>query len=111
KVVAKYQPAKLAAFEGVFETKPSTPISVGGWVDLENKKVHSLKIPGGLSFLTYGNLKKPVTGLDKIPREDWPNVPVVFQTYHLMILCWAIMCIIALMGIIYFFRKKLEKPR
>lgn len=111
KIVAKYQPAKLAAFEGVFETKPATPISVAGWVDMKDQKVHSIAIPSGLSFLTYWNLTTPVTGLDQFPRDEWPNVPVVFQAFHLMVILWGIMCLIALLGIIHFFRNKLEKAK
>lgn len=111
KLIAKYQPAKLAAFEGVYKTQPSTPISVVGWVDAKNKEVHSIKIPGGLSFLTYWNFHDPVTGLDQIPRDEWPNVPVVFQTYHLMVIMWALMFFIALFGCWYWKRGTLEKRR
>jgi cytochrome bd ubiquinol oxidase subunit I len=111
RIVAKYQPAKLAAFEGVFETKPHTPISVVGWVDTKNRKVHSIKIPGALSFLTYRNFQTPVTGLDQFPKEEWPNVSVVFQTYHLMIALWGIMFLLTFAGIIQWFRKRLELSR
>lgn len=109
KLVAKFQPAKLAAFEGVYKTAPSTPISVIGWVDKEKEKVYSLKIPSGLSFLTYRNLHTPVTGLDQIPRDEWPNVPFVFQTYHIMVTMWFIMFLIAFLGLWYWKRGTLEK--
>jgi len=110
-VVAKYQPAKLAAFEGVYETKPSTPFSLIGWVDAEKETVRSISIPGGLSFLIHRDFTTPVTGLDQIPRDEWPNVPVVFQTYHLMIAMWCAMFLIALFGAWYWLRGKLEKKR
>jgi cytochrome bd ubiquinol oxidase subunit I len=109
RVVAKYQPAKLAALEGVYETTPSTPISLFGWVDGKNNHVHSLKISGGLSFLTHGNFKTPVVGLDQIPRDEWPNVPLVFQTYHIMILSWGLMFMIALSGVWYWKKGTLYK--
>ncbi|MBS0626454.1 MAG: cytochrome ubiquinol oxidase subunit I [Verrucomicrobia bacterium] len=109
KLVAKYQPAKLAAFEGIYKTEPSTPISVIGWVDGEKQEVHSWKIPGALSFLTYLNWTQPVTGLDQIPRDEWPNVPFVFQTYHLMIMMWAVMALIVALGFCYW--KTLERRR
>jgi len=111
KIVAKYQPAKLAAFEGIYKTEPGTPISVIGWVDAEKEKVYSLKIPAGLSLFMHGNTKTPVTGLDQIPRDQWPNVPVVFQSYHLMVLLWGIMCLITLFGAILLWRKKLEHAK
>ncbi len=99
RIVAKYQPAKLAAFEGVYETKGPTPISVFGWVDKAAEKVHSLTIPGALSFLVYRDLSTPVVGLDQIPRDEWPNVPVVFQMFHLMVMVWLLMTLIVIWGI------------
>lgn len=111
KLVAHYQPAKLAAFEGVYKTAPRTPISVIGWVDGKNQQVHSIQIPSGLSLLTYGDLTTPITGLDQIPRDEWPNVPVVFQTYHIMVSMWGIMFVITLLGGWLWWRKKLDRSR
>ena len=111
RIVAKYQPAKLAALEGVYKTVPSTPISVIGWVDAKNETVHSIQIPGALSLLTYGNTKTAVPGLDTIPRDEWPNVPLTFQTYHIMIAMWSLMFLITLLGIYYWGRKTLENQK
>lgn len=111
RLIARYQPAKLAAFEGIYKTQEETPISVIGWVDGKKEEVHSIKIPGMLSYLTYRNVKTPVTGLDQIPRDEWPNVPVVFQTYHIMVLMWGLMFLIACWGVFSLYRKNLEKAR
>ena len=70
-----------------------------GWVDSAQEKDHALQIPSALSWLTYRDLTSPVTGLDQIPKEEWPNVPVVFQTYHIMIWMWVLMLTIALLGL------------
>ena len=109
RLIAKFQPAKLAAFEGIYKTEAATPISVGGWVDSKNETVHSWKIPGALSLLTHRDLETPVTGLDQIPRGQWPNVPVVFQTYHIMIAMWLFMFLVALFGLIYLRKNRLER--
>jgi cytochrome d ubiquinol oxidase subunit I len=111
RLIAEYQPAKLAAFEGIYRTEPSTPISVFGWVDPKTEEVHSLKIPGMLSLLTYRNFETPVTGLDQIPRDEWPNVAVVFQTYHLMVLMWGLMFMVAFLGLWYWKKKRLEQKK
>ncbi len=111
RLVAKYQPAKLAAFEGIYKTAPSTPVSVIGWVDKKEEKVHSIKIPGALSFMTYHDLKTPVTGLDQIPRDEWPNVPFVFQTYHIMVMMWTFMFLIALFGFYYWKKRRLQEKK
>lgn len=112
RLVAKYQPAKLAAFEGVYKTeKKGTPISLIGWVDKEKEEVHSIKIPNGLSLLTYRDPNKPVPGLDQIPRDEWPNVPVVFQTFHIMIATWGGMFLIAALGLWFQRKRNLEKRK
>ncbi|MFY7843283.1 MAG: cytochrome ubiquinol oxidase subunit I [Rhabdochlamydiaceae bacterium] len=89
--VAKYQPAKLAAMEAVFKTEEYTPITVFGWVDKENKTVKGLEVPGFLSFLVNGDFKTPVKGLDQIPKDEWPPLQVVFQSYHIMVALWGLM--------------------
>jgi cytochrome d ubiquinol oxidase subunit I len=111
RLIAKFQPAKLAAFEGIYETKPDTPISLIGWVDGKKNEVHSIKIPSALSLLTYRNLHTPVTGLDQIPRDEWPNVPLVFQTYHLMVMMWGVMFLITVFGLWFWKRGNLEKKK
>lgn len=111
RIVAKYQPVKLAAFEGLYETIPSTPISVIGWVDPKKEQVHSIKIPNALSFLTHRDLATPVTGLDQFPKEEWPNVPVVFQAFHIMVLLWGVMFSIAFFGLLFWIRGSLETKR
>ncbi len=108
--VAEYQPAKLAAFEGVFETERATGLYLFGTVDAKNKKTHGIAIPGGLSLLINRNLD-PVKGLDQIPREEWPNVPVVFQTYHGMIAMWGLMFLALVFALIAVWRKKLAHSK
>ena len=105
--VSKNQPSKLAAIEGVFKTEEYTPMGVFGWVDSSTQTVKGLKIPGLLSFLVHRDFKTPVTGLDQTPKEDWPNVGLVFQTYHMMILMWGLMVLVTLGGIIMGFKKKI----
>jgi len=82
--VAVTQPAKLAAFEGHFETGPAS-LSLIGWPDEKTQQVHGLAIPGGLSFLLYGDFNTPVKGLNEFPPADRPPVWVPFLTYHLMV--------------------------
>ena len=109
--VAKHQPEKLAAMEGVFKTEPNTPIVVIGYPDMKNKETKGFKIPSLLSILTFHNPQTPVPGLDQYDEKDWPNVPLVFFTYHIMIYCWGAMALAALMGSYFMLRKKIEKAK
>jgi cytochrome d ubiquinol oxidase subunit I len=106
--VATNNPEKFAALEGVYETRPFTPLYVWGFVDSKDQKVYGLPIPGGLSFLTYRQFSTPVKGLDNFPKDQWPWVPAVFQFYHLMILFWGLMLLAALYGAYMWWKKKWE---
>lgn len=83
--LSETQPAKLAAFEGHFNTSPA-PLYLFGWVNEHEQKVNvGVAIPGFLSYLVYGDTQKPLTGLNDFKPEDRPPVNIVFQSYHLMV--------------------------
>lgn len=128
KGVAKNQPVKFAALEGVYETKPYTPINVIGWADSTRETDYGLKIPGLLSFLAFGEAAKPVPGLKDLPpaeflqarypqaseqeihdirRSYWPNVPAVFQFYHIMILIGGFLFLVVIVGCWFWWRGRL----
>jgi cytochrome d ubiquinol oxidase subunit I len=108
KGVAKEQPSKFAALEGVFETKESTPLWLFGWVDEETQTVRGIKIPGLLSFLAHLNFKTPVQGLDQIPKDEQPPIQPVFQSYHTMIWMWGLMLLGTVFGLYKMRKKTLE---
>jgi cytochrome d ubiquinol oxidase subunit I len=109
--VALNQPSKLAAMEGIYQTKPYTPLNLFGWVDTAEQKVIGVGVPGALSFLTYRNFEEPVVGLDQIPKEEWPNVQAVFQSYHLMIAMWGLMFLVVLFALYYHWKKRLHTTK
>ena len=106
-VVAKYQPAKLAAYEGHFESGPNAPLTLFGWVDTANEKTYGLAIPGLLSFMINGDKNSVVKGLNDFPKEDWPPVSQVFQSYHLMIALGTLFLILSFYSLFLHFRGKL----
>jgi len=84
--VSVNQPAKLAAFEGHFNTQQPADMYIFGWVDKKKQTVYGPKIPGGLSLLVHWDFDEPITGLNDIPKDKQPEaVNAVFQFYHLMI--------------------------
>ncbi len=109
--VAKNQPAKLAAFEGLYETTTNAPLVLFGWVDEKNEKVHGPAIPGMLSYLTHGDASKPVIGLTEFKPEDRPPVQRVFQFYHLMVGIGFSMIGLAVLGTYFYWRKVLFEKR
>ena len=86
RLVARTQPAKLAAMEGQFASENGAPIRIGGLPDTETRTTPwAIAIPGGLSFLAYGDAKARVVGLSDIPRDRWPPVLYVHVAFQLMV--------------------------
>ncbi|HPA18341.1 MAG TPA: cytochrome ubiquinol oxidase subunit I [Verrucomicrobiae bacterium] len=84
--VARNQPAKLAAFEGHYDTGAHAPIYLFGWVDERRERVvGGPRVLGGLSWLAHGRADAEVTGLRAFPREDRPPVALPFQAFHAMV--------------------------
>jgi cytochrome d ubiquinol oxidase subunit I len=84
-MVANYQPAKLAAMEGHFQTGRGD-LTLIGLPDPEARqmKMH-VSLPGMLSLLAHNDADATVIGLDKIPREYWPPVKLTFWSFHVMV--------------------------
>jgi len=110
--VAKYQPAKLAAYEAHYpESAPGT-LWLFGLPDTEGERVRfGLGLPGMLSFLIHGNTTTPVPGLRAFPPQDRPPVKVVFQSYHVMVVLGMALIGISLLGLLGWWRGFLFRSR
>ena len=110
--VAVNQPAKLAAFEGHFDSSGVADLYLMGWVDTENDKVTGIGMPGGLSFLLHQDFTTEVTGLRAFEEEDIPSqVNSVFQLYHLMVAIGMFLIALSLLAGFYWWRGTLFKQR
>ncbi len=110
--VAKNQPAKLAAFEGRYDTRPDAPLALLGWVDEKNERfLFNVELPGMLSWLAHGDTSKEVIGLREFKPEDRPPVNFTFQLFHLMVAIGFGMILIAALGFLYFWRGSLFEKR
>lgn len=110
KVVSEWQPAKLAAFEGLYETQTNAPLYLIGWTDQETRRTTGISIPGMLSFLVHGDFEREVKGLEEFPEEDWPAVNGVFQSYHLMVALGMLFIGATLLSLFLLWKKKLFSP-
>jgi len=109
--VAKNQPAKLAAFEALYQTTSNAPLTVIGWVDEKNEKTVGLQIPYALSFLAHDNIHTPVIGLDQFKPEDRPPVSASFFFFHGMAGIGTAMIGVAALGFLYFRKGTLHERR
>ena len=84
--VARFQPTKMAAMEGLFETQEHAGIAIIGMPDTERKQLmDAIVVPGVLSWLVYGDFRGRVIGLNDIPQDEHPPIEIVYYAYHIMV--------------------------
>lgn len=95
--VAELQPIKLAAMEAHYHTQRHVPLVMGGVPDDERMtSTYAMEIPNGLSLLVGGSADTEVPGLDRAPRDQWPNVKLVHWSFDAMVGCGMAMLGLAL---------------
>jgi cytochrome d ubiquinol oxidase subunit I len=86
RLVAERQPMKLAAMEGLWNTTARAPLTIGG-IPLPGREetVLGIRIPGGLSWLAYGDVDAVVRGLKEVAPADRPNTVLVHLAFQAMV--------------------------
>lgn len=82
--VADYQPTKLAAMEGVYETQSGVPLHLGG-IAVDGQLRYAVEIPNGLSLLAHWDPSATIVGLNEVPLADQPPVNIVHLSFQLMV--------------------------
>ncbi|MFW6331357.1 MAG: cytochrome ubiquinol oxidase subunit I [Gemmatimonadota bacterium] len=113
RIVAEYQPTKLAAMEGLYTTpEAGAPLHIFGIVDHEAREVKAdITIPGALSFLVHRDWNEPVPGLDQFPEEHWPPVAITFYSFHIMVALGMLFILLTAVGLWYQWRGTLVEQR
>jgi cytochrome d ubiquinol oxidase subunit I len=111
RTVAREQPVKLAALEGLGPTTTGAPEHLAGWYD-GHAVVFGIAIPRLLSLLAFHNPNATVQGLDTVPAADQPPVNVVRFAFQTMV---GIGTLLALLGVAYLYvrfrRRRLPRSR
>jgi len=100
RTVAKQQPIKLAAIEGLPTTTKGAPEHLLGWYDGSGVR-YGIKIPKLLSLLAFHDPNATVTGLDAVPPQNRPSkslINVVRFSFQTMV---GIGTLLALLGLVF----------
>jgi cytochrome bd ubiquinol oxidase subunit I len=97
--VAKTQPVKLAAMEGLAQTTSGAPEHLLGWYD-GRTVVYGIEIPRLLSLLAFHDPNATVQGLQTVPLADRPPVNVVRLSFQTMV---GIGTLLALLGLVFLY--------
>ena len=103
----KYQPAKIAAMEAVWETERGAALTLFG-IPNEEKMVteYAIKIPKLASIILTHSLDGEIRGLNTWKKEDRPPVIPVFFGFRIMVGIGILMFFTAYLGLYYIFQEK-----
>ena len=80
-----YQPAKIAAIEGIWHTEKSAPLTLFGWPnEKENRTDFAIQVPKLASLILAHNLNAELKGLNEFPNAHPPVAPV-FWAFRIMV--------------------------
>ena len=106
--VARTQAAKMAAFEGIWETGTHAPMLLFGIPDETAQLTkYKVEIPSLLSLLIGGSRDQLVVGLNDFPKEERPPVFLTFASFHLMVLGGIYFLIFTVVGLILLGKNRL----
>jgi cytochrome d ubiquinol oxidase subunit I len=97
----EYQPIKVAAMEGDWETRAGQPLIFFAWPNVkEERNEYTLEIPNAGSLILTHSWNGVVKGLKSVPPDDRPPVPYVFYAFRIMVGIGLLLIAIALVGLV-----------
>jgi len=109
RIMTEQQPMKMAAAEALYETQASAPFSLLTIGTLDGSKaVFQIGVPSVLSFMSTGDFKGVVEGINDLeatydqkygPGDYTPNVPLAYWSFRLMIGFGAIASLLVLLAL------------
>jgi len=96
RMVAKRQPAKFAAMEAHYRSEAGAALVLGGIPNDEQMAVpYAIRLPRLLSLMAHHDANAKVTGLEEIPRNEWPNTRLVHWAFDVMVVCGVVILFVA----------------
>ena len=111
--VNNYQPSKMAAIEGRWDDEKPAAEVLFAWPDVEHRRnLFAITLPPPFgSLIDADSLTAGETGLNSIPRENWPPVVIPFFAFRIMVGCGLAMLALAWFGTYLSFRHRLAYNR
>src|SRR6476660_9046370 len=111
--VNTYQPSKMAAIEGRWNDEKPAGEVLFAWPDVENRRnLFAITLPPPFgSLIDSDSLTAGETGLNSIPRENWPPVLIPFFSFRIMVGCGLAMMALAWVGTYLSRKNRLERSR
>ena len=109
----KYQPAKIAAIEGLWETeKGGTALNLVGLPDMDAEVTRgTIQIPHLGSLILTHSWAGEIRGLKEFPKADRPDSTIVFWTFRVMVGLGLLMILTGVVGVVLRRRRRLFDAR
>lgn len=110
--VAETQPAKLAAFEGVWETGTGVPLLLFGLPNAKEERTDwAIGVPNMLSYMVGFSKDTKIQGLKDFPKADRPPLLTTFFSFHAMVYLGGWFATLAMAGLFLWWRGKVAQNR
>ena len=110
--VARTQPVKLAAFEGVWDTGKGVPLLLFGVPNARTERTdYAVGVPNLLSYMVGFSKDTQIQGLKETPAADRPPLLTTFFTFHAMVYLGGWLVTLALAGLFLQWRKQAARNR
>ncbi len=103
--VAREQPTKLAALEGLHQTEDGAPVHLLGWYDGEEVR-YGIELPRLLSLLAFHDPNARVEGLADVPADERPPVNVVRVAFQTMVGIGFALAAVSLVYVVIWVRRR-----
>lgn len=108
----KYQPAKVAAMEGIWDNEKGAGLRIFAIPDSKKERNHyELIIPHLSSLILTHHYDGEVKGLKSFKKENRPPVGVVFWAFRIMVGLGCLMILLSMISAVQYFRGKLYSSR
>ncbi|MCU7494145.1 MAG: cytochrome ubiquinol oxidase subunit I [Ignavibacteria bacterium] len=110
--VARTQPEKFAAIEGLYTTQQGAPVVLFAIPSSKPPELKaSLEVPKVLSWLAFGDVNASVKGLNDFPKDEIPPLELTFISFHTMVALGMFFILVLLWALYAIYRKTLWQNR
>ncbi|MEM5300121.1 cytochrome ubiquinol oxidase subunit I [Burkholderia sp. JPY481] len=97
----EYQPAKLAAIEGLWETEHGgSALNLVGFPDMDAEVTkYAIQVPHLGSLILTHSWDGEIRGLKSFPKQDRPNSTIVFWSFRIMVALGLLMLLLAVVAL------------
>ncbi len=111
--VARTQPEKFAAIEGLYSTQSGAPLVFFAVPTTKPPTLHAtIEIPGLLSWMAFGDPAAHIQGINEFPADEIPPLWLTFVSFHNMVVLGMFFIAVMAFAVFKLYRKTLwDSPK